>query len=85
MVDCPEIKNYKNFMRISPVQLRAARAALNWSLQDMATATGVHRNTIHNFERGKFNMQQENMDAIVEVLKKHGVTFTAKSVVMASI
>ncbi len=37
---------------MSPEQCRMARAALNWSLDDLATHSGVGRITIHRFEKG---------------------------------
>ena len=31
-----------------------ARAALDWTVRDLAEATGLHRNTINNIEVGRF-------------------------------
>jgi DNA-binding XRE family transcriptional regulator len=31
-----------------------ARAALNWTVRDLAEATGLHRNTITNIEVGRY-------------------------------
>lgn len=31
-----------------------ARAALNWTVPDLAEATGLHRNTITNLEIGRY-------------------------------
>ena len=39
---------------MKPEQVRTARALLNWSLDQLAEASGVHRNTISNFETNKF-------------------------------
>ncbi|MFN6976555.1 MAG: helix-turn-helix transcriptional regulator [Gemmobacter sp.] len=52
-----------------------ARAALNWSLQDLAGASGVHRNTISHVETGKYNGTPETIAAIREALEAAGVEF----------
>jgi transcriptional regulator with XRE-family HTH domain len=52
-----------------------ARAALNWSLQQLADASGVHRNTISNFELSKYAGEQAKLIAIRRALEKAGVVF----------
>jgi transcriptional regulator with XRE-family HTH domain len=52
-----------------------ARAALNWSLEDLAKAAGVHRNTISNFETEKFAGDPEKLAAIQAALESAGVEF----------
>lgn len=52
-----------------------ARAALNWSLSQLAEAAGVHRNTISNFETGKFGGSDQALDAIRAALEAAGVEF----------
>jgi transcriptional regulator with XRE-family HTH domain len=56
-----------------------ARAALNWSLGDLAKASGVHRNTISNFETGKFGGDPEKLRAIREALEAAGVIFVEEN------
>jgi DNA-binding XRE family transcriptional regulator len=53
-----------------------ARAALNWSLADLAEAAGVHRNTISNFETGKYGGSEEALAAIRAALEAAGIEFT---------
>jgi transcriptional regulator with XRE-family HTH domain len=53
-----------------------ARAALNWSLADLAEASGVHRNTISNFEIGKYGGTPDSLDALQRALEAAGVVFT---------
>lgn len=60
---------------MKPAQVRMARAALNWSLADLATAAGVHRNTISNFETGKFGGSEDALGAIQSALEAAGVEF----------
>lgn len=52
-----------------------ARAALNWSLADLAEAAGVHRNTISNFETGRYGGEPEKLAAIQRALEAAGVEF----------
>jgi transcriptional regulator with XRE-family HTH domain len=52
-----------------------ARAALNWSLSDLAEASGVHRNTVSNYETGKYAGSPEALNAIRRALEGAGVVF----------
>ncbi|WP_238243327.1 helix-turn-helix domain-containing protein [Methylobacterium iners] len=52
-----------------------ARAALNWSLAELAQAAGVHRNTISNFETGRFAGDPEKLAAVQHALEAAGVIF----------
>lgn len=61
---------------MKPAQVRMARAALNWSLADLAKASGVHRNTISNFETGKYAGREEALQAVRKTLEAAGVEFT---------
>jgi transcriptional regulator with XRE-family HTH domain len=61
---------------VKPAQVRMARAALNWSLNDLASAAGVHRNTISNFETGKYGGSEEAIGAVRRALEAAGIVFT---------
>jgi len=52
-----------------------ARAALNWSVRDLADATGLHRNTITNIEVGRYGGTQESLALIESVFRSAGVEF----------
>lgn len=52
-----------------------ARAALNWSLADLAKASGVHRNTISNIETGRYAGSADSLAAIRAALEAAGVQF----------
>lgn len=56
-----------------------ARAALNWSLTDLASAAGVHRNTISNFETGRFSGSGQALAAIRAALEDVGVEFIGET------
>jgi transcriptional regulator with XRE-family HTH domain len=55
--------------------MRAARAALNWSLERLAEESGVHRNTLSNFETRKFEGEPEKIAAAKKALMSAGVLF----------
>jgi DNA-binding XRE family transcriptional regulator len=52
-----------------------ARAALNWTVRDLAEATGLHRNTITNIEVGRYAGDPETLSKIKSVLRAAGVEF----------
>jgi transcriptional regulator with XRE-family HTH domain len=56
-----------------------ARAALNWTVRDLAEATGLHRNTITNIEVGRYAGNQESISVIEKVLRDAGVEFIAEN------
>jgi DNA-binding XRE family transcriptional regulator len=62
-------------MPVTSAQLRMARAALNWTVRDLAEAAGLHRNTITNIEVGRYAGDQKTLEAIETVLRKAGVEF----------
>jgi transcriptional regulator with XRE-family HTH domain len=52
-----------------------ARAALNWTVRDLAEATGLHRNTITNIEVGRYAGDATTLAAIESVLRRAGIEF----------
>ena len=62
-------------MPVTSAQVRMARAALNWTVRDLAGAAKLHRNTITNIETGKYQGDVATIVAIEMVLKKAGVEF----------
>ncbi len=60
---------------MKPEDVRMARAALNWSLEQLAQASGIHRNTISNFETGKYAGDPATVAAIKRTLESFGVIF----------
>ena len=52
-----------------------ARAALNWTVRDLAQAAGLHRNTITNLEVGRYAGDPQTLDLIEKVFKNAGVEF----------
>jgi transcriptional regulator with XRE-family HTH domain len=52
-----------------------ARAALNWSVRDLAEAAQIHRNTVTNIETGRYAGDAVTLAAIVGALRRAGVEF----------
>jgi transcriptional regulator with XRE-family HTH domain len=52
-----------------------ARAALNWTVRDLAEATGLHRNTVTNIEVGRYAGDSQTLSRIRKVLEAAGVEF----------
>jgi DNA-binding XRE family transcriptional regulator len=63
-------------MPVTSAQIRMARAALNWTVRDLAKATGLHRNTINNIEVGRYAGDPESLRLIERVLTRAGIEFT---------
>lgn len=55
-------------------QCRMARAALNWSVADLAKASGVGHRTIAKFETGG-NVLPETVEALRQCLAAQGIEF----------
>jgi transcriptional regulator with XRE-family HTH domain len=62
-------------MTVTSAQVRMARAALDWTVRDLAEASRLHRNTITNIETGKYAGDAATLAAIELVLKRAGVEF----------
>jgi transcriptional regulator with XRE-family HTH domain len=62
-------------MPVTSAQIRMARAALNWSVRDLAEAAQIHRNTVTNIETGRYAGDTATVAAIVSALKRAGVEF----------
>ena len=58
------------------VQCRMARAALGWTLDDLAAASGVSRRTIARFEAGE-SVLPARVQKLREALEEKGVVFIA--------
>jgi transcriptional regulator with XRE-family HTH domain len=52
-----------------------ARAALDWSVRDLAEAAQIHRNTVTNIETGRYAGDAATLAAIAAALKRAGVEF----------
>jgi len=62
-------------MPVTNAQVKMARAALNWTVRDLADATGLHRNTINNVEVGRYAGDPATLQKIERTLVAAGVEF----------
>jgi transcriptional regulator with XRE-family HTH domain len=62
-------------MPVTSAQVRMARAALNWTVRDLADATGLHRNTVTNLEIGRYAGDPQTLAVIEQVLLNAGIEF----------
>ncbi len=62
-------------MPVTSAQIRMARAALNWTVRDLAKAAGIHRNTVTNIEVGRYAGDPKTISVIERVLRRAGVEF----------
>ena len=62
-------------MPVTSAQVRMARAALNWTVRDLAEAAGLHRNTISNLEVGRYSGDPQTLKVIEQVFTGAGVEF----------
>ncbi len=60
---------------MTSAQVRMARAALNWTVRDLAAATGLHRNTITNIEVGRYAGDPATLNLIKAIFIRAGVQF----------
>lgn len=64
-------------------QCRMARAALKWSWDDLAKASGLSRSTVARFESGKA-VASENLQAMVDAFAAEGLKLVAGGVVRSN-
>jgi len=60
---------------ITPEQIRAARAMLDWSTTDLAKLTGLTTNGINKIERGHVEPQEATLKKIKAAFERYGVEF----------
>jgi len=61
---------------ISAPQVRAARALIGWSQDQLVAASGVPKRTVARLELGQAAPQQRTLSAIRAALEAAGVEFT---------
>ena len=67
-------RSYDHHM-FTPDQLRAARALLNWSQDDLASAAEVAVMMIKNYERRLSDPRLSSMTKLKQTLEKAGIEF----------
>jgi transcriptional regulator with XRE-family HTH domain len=64
-----------SYFHITAAQCRAARGLLGWTQQDLATATGLSKTAIVQFETGLARTREETLAQIVLSLTNQGIEF----------
>lgn len=67
-------------LQLDAAQVRAGRALLAWSQQDLARTAKVGTSTVADFERGQRSPNQESTDLIRVAFEGAGIEFTAGGV-----
>ncbi|MBQ1541821.1 MAG: helix-turn-helix domain-containing protein [Caulobacteraceae bacterium] len=62
---------------VTPRQIRAARALLGWSQQQLADNAIVSLNALIRLERGQVDSRVSTLNAVTRALTKAGVEFIA--------
>ena len=60
---------------ISPAQLRAARAWLNWSQAELAKAASVAKTVVNHYEQGHSVPHAESLQKVQGALEAAGIRF----------
>lgn len=60
---------------VTPRQVRAARALLGWSQQQLADSAIISLNALIRLERGQVDSRVSTLNAVVRALAKAGVEF----------
>jgi transcriptional regulator with XRE-family HTH domain len=61
---------------MNAIQCRMARAALGWSLRDLANYAEVGISTVRRFETGRGALTRANLHAMQRVMEAAGIEFT---------
>ena len=64
---------------ITARQIRAGRALLGWSQQELADRAILSRNAVAKMERGEVDPRTSTIEAVRRVLEQNGVMFVAAS------
>lgn len=64
----------------NPSYIRAARALLDWTLQDLSRRCGIHWVSLQRIEAGKQKPEIDNLKAIHDALLRGGAKITDKGV-----
>jgi transcriptional regulator with XRE-family HTH domain len=61
---------------LTPAQIRAARAMLDWTQGELAKRAGISKTGLNNIERGSADPKASTLTAIRRAIEDAGVEFT---------
>jgi transcriptional regulator with XRE-family HTH domain len=67
---------------ITPAQIRAARALLGWSQEDLAGHAGVAVRSLIAFELNERALRGQTLSKITEALERAGIEFVGTAVIL---
>ncbi len=62
---------------LEPEQVKAARAMLGWSQEELASRIAVKRQALNNYENGLSVLKNETLRRCRTVIQEAGITFIA--------
>jgi transcriptional regulator with XRE-family HTH domain len=68
-------------MIATPAQIKAARALLGWSTEDLAERMGLARNSITRLENESLGTNASGLARATEILETAGIIFLARDIV----
>lgn len=72
-------------MAITPAQIRAGRALLNWTAGDLTKRSGVAQSTLSMIENGQSEGMKKTLSSIENALTAGGVEFTQNGVALRDV
>lgn len=66
---------------ITAKQIRMARAALNWTMEDISKRTGLHRNTLASVEKDGAPTRESTLKLLQSCFEGEGIAFDGSSCV----
>lgn len=63
---------------LTPAQVRMARAALQWTVEELSRAANVAAKTIHRYEHGE-NVTVETLLKLKDAFEKAGITWVPEN------
>ncbi|RVM32893.1 helix-turn-helix domain-containing protein [Sinorhizobium meliloti] len=60
---------------ITPAQIKAARAMLDWKQTDLAAASGLSEMSVKNVEKGQKDSRMSTIQSIRSALESAGIIF----------
>jgi transcriptional regulator with XRE-family HTH domain len=80
-MDAPGVITDDAPMIATPAQIKAARALLGWSTEDLAERMGLARNSITRLENENLGTNASGLAKATEILEAAGAIFIARDIV----